>query len=121
MIVIIDDMSRHPIQLGLFQITLTIATVIAVFVLLPRPGGAESSKSANCVSWTQEAKFVGYAYNHLVHLRNQCAQPVTCSVKTDVNPKPQTVALDKGAQKTVLTFRGSPAKTFRATVTCEMR
>jgi hypothetical protein len=75
----------------------------------------------SCVSWKAEARFVGFAYNHLVHLDNRCPHSVSCTVKTDVNPEPVTVSLSKGEKRTVLTFRGSPARRFKATVVCEKK
>ena len=86
------------------------------------PARAEDSPSkADCVSWTAEAKFVGVAYNHLVHLHSQCEKPATCRVKTDVNPKEERVVLTPGEKKTVLTFRGSPAREFKAQVNCSLQ
>jgi len=74
--------------------------------------------SAGCATWKAEAAFVGLSYNHLVHIENKCDQPVSCRVKTDVNPKEETVVVPAKGHKTHLTFRGSPAREFKAVVTC---
>lgn len=80
--------------------------------------GDDVGPPVTCVSWKAEAKFVGVAYNHLVHLHNRCDHGASCEVSTDVNPEAQTVLMGKGEKKTVLTFRGSPAREFKATVVC---
>jgi len=77
-----------------------------------------STPSTSCATFKTEAAFVGLAYNHLVHIRNACAYAVSCRVKTDVNPKEETVVVPAGGHKTQLTFRGSPAREFKAHVTC---
>jgi hypothetical protein len=84
-------------------------------------GGQDKGEAKlTCVTWKTEAKFSGFAYNHLVHFHNRCAHAVSCAVKTDINPKTETVSLAKGEKKTVLTFRGSPARKFKAEVKCKM-
>jgi len=74
--------------------------------------------NAGCATWKAESAFVGLAYNHLVHIENKCDHPVSCRVKTDVNPKEETVVVPAKGRKTHLTFRGSPAREFKAVVTC---
>ena len=81
----------------------------------------DATKTVDCVVHKTEARFVGLAYDHLVHLENRCTYSVACEVKTDVNPTPETVKLSPKEKKTHLTFRGSPARIFKATVTCTAR
>ena len=64
---------------------------------------------------------MGVAYNHLVHLDSRCEKSAVCRVKTDVNPKEERVVLAPGEKQTVLTFRGSPAREFKAQVACAIR
>ncbi len=82
---------------------------------------APVAKTTDCVRWTKEARLVGVAFNHLVHLHNQCKYAVRCEVTTNVNPKPSRADLASNAKKTVLTFRGSPAREFNAKVICNAR
>ncbi len=72
-----------------------------------------------CVLHTTEARYI-MGYNHLVHIDNTCEKSVECLVSTDVNPEPQKVQLEAKSKKTVVTFKGSPARTFRATVDCQL-
>ena len=81
----------------------------------------DGQKSVACVTHKTEARFVGVAYNHLVHFENNCTYSVACDVKTDVNPKTETVNLSPKEKKTHLTYRGSPARVFKATVKCRVR
>lgn len=88
-----------------------------VFVLVARAEDAAQGPKT-CVTWTTEAKFVGYAYNHYVHLDNSCEARFICRVTTDVNPDPITANVEPKSKKTVLTFRGSPSAQFKAEVQC---
>jgi hypothetical protein len=80
---------------------------------------ANSGTAAGCVHWETEARWSGYAYNHLVHLDSACQKTMRCSVTTDVNPDPVTAVLKPGKKETVTTFLGSPASEFSASVTCK--
>ncbi len=71
-----------------------------------------------CVVVSTEARFAGLAYNHIVHIANGCSVPVSCTVATDVNPEPETVTVAAGARVEVVTFMGSPVRTFTAAVQC---
>lgn len=71
-----------------------------------------------CMRWHQEARYRGYGYDHLVTLVSHCERSVACEVSTDVAPSAVTVAVAPGATETVLTFRGSPAREFTASVVC---
>lgn len=91
--------------------------VLFATVALPAAAG-EPGKPLDCVTHRTEARYGGYGYDHLVHLDNACAQSATCTVSTDVNPEKQRVTVKGRERTTVVTFRGSPAREFRATVEC---
>ncbi len=82
--------------------------------------GAPSSVPA-CIQVQSEARYVPYGYNHIVHLRNGCDRAATCTVATDVNPKPQTVDVAAASAIDVTTFMGAAAQTFVAKVTCVLK
>lgn len=105
-------------------------TVISKLVALPcllgavlfalgtaRPVDAAEKKKLTCVEHTTQARFV-MGYDHLIHLTNKCEVTSECIVFTDVNPDKQTVRLAPQEKKTLLTYRGSPASEFKATVEC---
>jgi hypothetical protein len=71
-----------------------------------------------CVTVSTEARFVGFAYNHIVHVANGCTAPKSCTVATNVNPEPQAVTVPPGSRAEVVTFIGSPASAFTAEVRC---
>lgn len=91
---------------------------VLVFVL----AGADTSAATlpACIAVSTEARYVPYGYNHLVYIRNGCSKPATCTVSTDVNPKPQTVEAPANRTVEVVTFMGSPARTFVPRVTCTL-
>lgn len=82
------------------------------------PLGKPVESPAQCVSFTTEARFNGGGYNHLVHIKNACTRDVSCTVRTNVNPKPIEVWVPHGREKTVNTFLSSPAREFSASVSC---
>jgi hypothetical protein len=61
------------------------------------------------------------AYNHIVHINNACTQDADCDVSTDVNPEVQKVTVASHSEVQVMTFLGSPARTFKPNVRCVMR
>lgn len=85
-----------------------------------RPDGAsehENGSDVACVRfWTQARYTVGY--DHLVYLENDCEEAASCVVWTDVNPEAQMVIVGALGSAFVLTFRGSPARSFTAFVRC---
>ena len=111
-------------QLKKMAALLWFAGMLAAFCLLCGMGtarAADAPGNAGCVTWIAEAEFVGVAYNHLVHLHSRCERPAMCRIKTDVNPKEERVLLAPGEKKTHLTFRGSPAREFKANVVCTLQ
>lgn len=92
--------------------------LVSAPLLAPRSASAEGAKSA-CVTVRAEAPFRGSGYDHLVKLSNHCDKVVKCRVSSDVNPDPQDVSVPPKGQAEVLLWRGSPASTFKARVSCE--
>jgi hypothetical protein len=78
-------------------------------------------QQARCVIVRTEARYRAYGYDHLVHLKNGCEKAVVCTVSTNVNPKELKASLEAGASTTVITFKGSPARTFQANVSCRFQ
>jgi hypothetical protein len=75
----------------------------------------------DCVAYQTEASFASVGYDHLVHLTNNCDKAAACTVSTNVNPEPASVALAPGEKQTIVTWRGSPAREFTADVSCQAR
>lgn len=71
----------------------------------------------SCIAFWGEARYV-VGYNHIVHIYNGCAYDAVCSVRTDVNPTPQTVAAPQKQETQVVTFLGSPVGRFVPFVDC---
>ena len=98
---------------------------LGVFLALSAaPAAADDTKSAkakDCVEVRGEASFASVGYDHIVTVTNGCKQAKTCSVKTDVNPDASTLELEPGEAKSVVTWRGSPARVFTPDVKCTDR
>jgi hypothetical protein len=86
---------------------------------LAAPASADPPPSAapKCVDVQAEAYYI-LGYDHRVHVTNNCKKAVSCSVKTDVNPKAVQIELAPGEKQTVITWRGSPSSTFTPDVSC---
>jgi hypothetical protein len=72
-----------------------------------------------CAQVHTQAPYRAYGYDHEVVIENTCPKPINCSVKTDVNPEIATVRVAAHATETVVTYRGSPAREFKADVDCK--
>lgn len=80
--------------------------------------GADAGSLPGCVGVSTDSRYVPYGYNHVVVIKNGCSKPATCSVSTDVNPKPVTSEVGALKSVEVVTFSGSPSQTFTARVSC---
>jgi hypothetical protein len=78
----------------------------------------EASALPDCVHVRTSAPYRGLGYDHIVTIENGCPQDMTCRVTTNVNPSTIVVQVPSGKAVDVLTWRGSPARTFQATVDC---
>lgn len=89
----------------------------------PRPAVALVAASAppalTCVDHWPEARYRNFGYDHIVHLASRCRESAVCQVSTDVNPEAQSATVKPQEHVEVLTFRGSPASTFSASVSCK--
>lgn len=74
-----------------------------------------------CIGVSAQAIYRNYGYDHVVYLTNRCAGDAVCDVSTDVNPEPSHVDVPVNSTIEVLTFRGSPARTFTPKVACRAR
>jgi hypothetical protein len=80
---------------------------------------AKGADRTDCLVYRQVARPLGFGYDHLVFLENQCEKRMRCTVTTDVNPEPVVEEVDPGQTGVALTFRGSPARVFNARVDCQ--
>jgi hypothetical protein len=83
--------------------------------------GSVAEAQSSCLRSWPEARFGAMAYNHIVHIQNSCTQDADCDVSTDVNPEVQKVTVAAHSEVQVMTFIGSPARTFKPNVRCVMR
>lgn len=76
-------------------------------------------KNPECVSFRAYTVY-GAGYDHVVRIENKCTKRARCEVATDVNPNKITTTVDAKKHVDVVTFRGSPASKFTATVLCRL-
>jgi hypothetical protein len=89
--------------------------------LVASSSGSVAEAQSSCLRSWPEARFGALAYNHIVHIQNSCTQDADCDVSTDVNPEVQKVTVAAHSEVQVMTFLGSPARTFKPNVRCVMR
>lgn len=85
-----------------------------------QPDAGPPSGTPSCVTYFTQVIYRAYGYDHWVIIRNDCAAVAHCVVRTDVNPNPIETYVAPDSTKRVLTFRGSPSREFRASVSCEL-
>jgi hypothetical protein len=98
----------------------TLALIGLATLALSTRASAEDTQ-ASCIKFWGETRYGAMAYNHVVHVANSCDTGADCSVSTDVNPQPQQIAVEARSSIEVMTFLGSPARTFKPNVRCAMR
>ncbi|MCP4198739.1 MAG: hypothetical protein GY762_16455 [Proteobacteria bacterium] len=101
-----------PLIIGLLVLAMSGPAATA-----PTPAGGKTG----CVTWTTEARYEGLGFNHYVHLKSACKEVMVCSVTTNANPDPTVATLPPGGKASVVTYKGSPASEFTATVTCQKK
>ncbi len=82
------------------------------------PQASEPTATVCLIRYWVEARPRHPGYDHLVHIDNGCERQIACTIVTNVNPKPLRTTLSARTQTAVLTYRGSPARQFNASVTC---
>lgn len=98
-----------------------LTTAVALAVAPSAEGSPPNGGVPACIAVSTAARYVPYGYDHVVILASSCTQPATCSVSTDVNPTASVVEVRPRETIEVVTFRGSPASSFVARVSCELR
>jgi hypothetical protein len=93
--------------------------MLAAFAACSEPRAPRASDEVKCVNHWAEARYRNYGYDHIVHLSSNCRTEVVCLVSTNVSPNNVRVALAPGAEKEVLTYRGSPSREFTPNVRCD--
>ncbi|NUO52882.1 MAG: hypothetical protein HOV80_28895 [Polyangiaceae bacterium] len=96
-----------------------LTTLLLATTIMPQRVSAPPVEA--CIKVFPIVRYRGVAYDHIVRLESACETERECSVVTDVNPTPSIANVPPGEAVEVLTFRGSPSRTFRATIECDAR
>jgi len=88
--------------------------------LEPTQAAPPPNPQPSCIEYRAEARYSGVGYDHLVHISNQCDRAATCEVSTNVNPDKMRVVVASKTNQTLLTWRGSPAREFKVTMSCRL-
>jgi len=84
------------------------------------PSATVKYEGPKCIKARAYARYAAGAYDHIVELESECVKSAHCEVSTDVNPEPIEIDVPDHETREVLTFRGSPAYEFAATVRCKL-
>jgi hypothetical protein len=106
-------------QAGIVLLLLGLASPV-----LAGPGGLDDGErgpdpAKKCFEVRTLTPYRAYGYDHVVEIENKCDKPLQCDVKTDVNPETFKVDVPPHETRSVITFRGSPAREFKADVQCK--
>jgi hypothetical protein len=100
------------------------SVVLALLALASRPEGPDAGKPPPippCVKVSSQAIFSGSGYDHVVTIANGCDRSADCDVGTDVSEETLSVEVPAGESRDVVTYRGSPASEFKASVKCSLK
>lgn len=78
----------------------------------------DASGLPKCITMTSEARAAGAAYDHVVHLKNHCGAPASCTVSTDLEPDPIWAELPNAKDTEVVTLKGSTEYAFQPHAFC---
>jgi hypothetical protein len=92
----------------------------AVGILVGTPTTSAAGSSPSCVQARAEARYLGFAYDHWVHVHNACEKPVACTVSTNVNPDPIDFDVPAAETRSVLTFRANTSSQFTYDLSCSL-
>jgi len=95
------------------------AAFSALIASAPTTRADDPPTAQACVKARGEARYLGFAYDHWVHLSNECKRPVSCRVTTDRNPEPVDASVPAQTSVAVLTYRASTTASFSFQVHCE--
>jgi hypothetical protein len=98
-----------------------LASIAIVTLLALAPATqAQPKPMPACVKTSSEVRARAVGYDHLVAIENTCEKPAACTVSTDVAPEPLQVTVEPKKTVELTTFRGSPAREFKPTVSCKL-
>jgi hypothetical protein len=108
------------VRRGVILLVLSLSTALA---LQSRQASATAPQRGNpkCIFYTAQASLGVAGYNHFVTVANRCTQTAACEVVTSANPEPTSVVVPASEERTVITYRESPARVFEVAVRCTLR
>jgi hypothetical protein len=93
--------------------------IAAAAILSAAATRADETPACIRVSTMVRASMPGY--DHIVTLESSCTRTAACEVSTDVAPDPIHADVEAKQRVDLVTFRGSPASTFKAKVACKLK
>ncbi len=79
---------------------------------------ANPGKTPSCIQSRPEARYLGFAWDHFVVVRNTCDKSAACSVSTSANPNPIAFTVPASETRAILTFRANPSREFTYDLRC---
>ena len=113
-------MKRTSVTRGMVVAAALLAGASLVGPAAAADGGSDKPDTPACVAWHTQVRYANYGYDHWVVIHNGCQREAACAVTTDVNPQAIHVGVPVNKTREVLTYRGSPAREFRARVRCRL-
>jgi hypothetical protein len=95
------------------------AAVVLLAVSAPA-SSALADKTPSCIKWWGQTVQTAVGNNHVVYIENSCDRAASCNVSTDVAPDPIQASVQPKQRTELVTFRGSPAFTFKPKVECKL-
>ncbi len=105
------------------RVILAVSVTLIALAMHSGQAGAADPQQGNpkCIFYTAQALLGVAGYNHFVTVANRCTQTAACEIVTSANPEPTSVVVPASEERTVITYRESPARVFEVAVRCTLR
>jgi hypothetical protein len=103
------------------SVPLVIVALLALAALAALSSNARAEKTPTCIRWSSQVVATAAGYNHVVAIESSCDSAAVCTVSTDVAPDPIQATVPAKQRIELVTFRGSPASTFKPKVECKLQ
>jgi len=97
-----------------------VRAALVLLVVTAPASTALADRTPTCIKWWGQTVQTASGNNHVVTIENNCERSASCTVSTDVAPDPILASVQPKQRTELVTFRGSPAFTFKARVECKL-
>lgn len=102
------------------ELVVAFAVTAIASLFCPVSNASAETATPSCVKHQGHARYQGFAWDHIVSIRNECEKAVACTVTTSANPEATNADVPARQEQHVVTFLGSPSRDFTYDLTCRL-